>query len=301
MSGETVRSEGGEWVRRYLDYLSAEKGLSANTVTAYRSDLARLARSLGGRGVERAGTEDLLKVLRHMRIRGSSPRSVTRWLVAVRGFFAYVCVAGVTDHDPTAHLEAPRTWQPLPKVLTSNEVEALLAAPQPDTPRGQRDAAMLEVLYATGLRVSELVGLRLGDLHLDAGYLRCWGKGQKERVVPLGGEAEASVQQYLAQGRPTLLQSKRTNILFVNTRGGSLSRQGFWKIIRGYGIRAGIRKPLSPHMVRHAFATHLLENGADLRSLQILLGHADISTTQIYTHVNRERLKRVYEDFHPRA
>ena len=160
---------------------------------------------------------------------------------------------------------------------------------------------MLELLYATGLRVSELLGLRLGDLHLDAGYLRCWGKGNKERVVPMGGEADAKLQDYLAQARPVLLRGRRTEVLFVNHRGGAMTRQGFWKIIKRYGAVAGIRTPLSPHTVRHAFATHLLENGADLRSLQLLLGHADISTTQIYTHVNRERLKRIHEDYHPRA
>ncbi len=160
---------------------------------------------------------------------------------------------------------------------------------------------MLELLYATGLRVSELLGLRLGDLQLDAGYLRCWGKGNKERVVPMGEEADAKLQDYLAQARPLLLRGRRTEMLFVNHRGGTLTRQGFWKIIKRYGAAAGIRTPLSPHTVRHAFATHLLENGADLRSLQILLGHADISTTQIYTHVNRERLKRIHENYHPRA
>jgi integrase/recombinase XerD len=189
----------------------------------------------------------------------------------------------------------------LPKTLTAGEVESLLAAPDAKTPRGLRDAAMLEVLYATGLRVSELIGLRLGDLHLDAGYLRCWGKGNKERVVPLGGEAEAKLQRYLAEARLALLRGRRTDVLFVNHRGGAMTRQGFWKILKGYGVAAGVGTALSPHVIRHAFATHLLENGADLRSLQILLGHADISTTQIYTHVNRERLKRIYEDFHPRA
>ena len=208
---------------------------------------------------------------------------------------------GVIGQDPSANLESPRTWRSLPKTLTAEEVESLLAAPETATPLGMRDAAMLEVLYATGLRVSELVGLRLGDLRLDAGYLRCWGKGNKERVVPLGGEAEARLQRYLAQARPVLLQGRRTDVLFVNHRGGTLTRQGFWKILKRYGVMAGIATSLSPHLVRHAFATHLLENGADLRALQLLLGHADISTTQIYTHVNRERLKRIYEEFHPRA
>jgi integrase/recombinase XerD len=288
-------------LERYLDYLSAEKGLAPNTVAAYRSDLIRLQRSLSGRSLERAREADLLTAMRKMRVAGNSPRSVARWVVAVKGFFAHLHAEETIARNPSAELEPPRTWRSLPKTLSAGEVEALLAAPQGTSPRGLRDLAMLEVLYATGLRVSELIGLRLGDLHLDAGYLRCWGKGNKERVVPLGGVAEAKLQRYLAESRPILLRGRRTEILFVNCRGAGLTRQGFWKNLKLYGISAGVRTALSPHVVRHAFATHLLENGADLRSLQLLLGHADISTTQIYTHVNRERLKRVYEDFHPRA
>ncbi len=289
------------WLQRYLDYLSVERGLAPNTIAAYRSDLDRLARSLGTRPLERTREEDLMRALRHMRLAGSSPRSVARWVAAVRGFFSFLQAEGIVKESPSAQLEAPKSWRPLPKTLGSGEVEALLDAPDGGSPRGRRDAAMLELLYATGLRVSELLGLRLGDLHLDAGYLRCWGKGNKERVVPMGGEADAKLQDYLAQARPVLLRGRRTEVLFVNHRGAAMTRQGFWKIIKRYGAAAGIRTPLSPHTVRHAFATHLLENGADLRSLQVLLGHADISTTQIYTHVNRERLKRIHEDYHPRA
>ncbi len=290
-----------EILDQYLDFLSVEKGLAQNTVAAYRSDLERLARVLGSRKIEGTTQADLVEILRQMRLEGRSPRSVARWLVAVRGFFAYLLAEGRMAKDPSANLEAPRTWRSLPKVLGADEVESLLGAPDRGTARGLRDAAMLELLYATGLRVSELVGLRLGDLHLDAGFVRCWGKGNKERVVPLGGEADAAVQRYLARGRPELLGERRTEALFVNQRGGQLTRQGFWKLIKGYGRKAGVRSPLSPHVVRHSFATHLLENGADLRALQIMLGHADISTTQIYTHVNRERLKRMYRDYHPRA
>jgi integrase/recombinase XerD len=240
-------------------------------------------------------------VLQNMRVEARSPRSAARWVAAVKGFFHYLVSEGAITEDPAAHLDAPKTWRSLPRVLSFEEVEALLAAPRRDEPRGLRDAAMMEVLYATGLRVSELLRLHLGDLHLDAGYVRCWGKGSKERVVPLGGQAEAMLHRYLAEGRPGLLGGRRTDTLFVNSRGGPLSRQGFWKLIRRYGRLAGIERALSPHMVRHSFATHLLENGADLRSVQVMLGHADISTTQIYTHVNRERLRRLYEDFHPRA
>jgi len=291
----------GEWLERYLDYLSAEKGLSPNTIVAYDADLRQLQAALGKRPLEAALREDILGVLGKMRVSGRSPRSVARWLVAVRRFFLFAVAEGATTEDPSRHLDAPRLWRNLPKVLTFAEVEGLLATPDRAEPRGLRDAAMLEVLYATGVRVTELLRLRLNDLHLDAGYLRCLGKGSKERVIPLGGEADATLQSYLAEARPTLLAGKRSDVLFVNLRGGPLTRQGFWKIIKRYGVLAGIAISLSPHIVRHSFATHLLENGADLRSVQIMLGHADISTTQIYTHVNRERLRRLYEDFHPRA
>ena len=290
------------WLSRYLDHLAAERGLSPNTLAAYRQDIEALVRGLGeGRSPESAEKDDLLRHLRRMRVASRSPRSVARWLVAVRGFFGFLLAEEVVSEDPTAHLDAPRTWRSLPKVLSAGEVETLLASPDRSEPRGLRDAAMLEVLYAAGLRVSELTGLRLGDLQLDAGYVRCIGKGSKERVTPLGGEANAALQRYLAVGRPALLGTRRSDVLFVNRRGGAMTRQGFWKIIRAYGTKAGLKARLSPHTIRHSFATHLLEHGADLRSVQVLLGHADISTTQIYTHVNRERLKRLYKDHHPRA
>ena len=290
-------------VESYLDHLAAERGLSANTIVAYRQDLLRLRRALEpSRRIEQARAQDLEGIVQRMRVLGRSPRSVARWIAATRGFFTHLIAERHVEIDPAAHLEAPRTWRTLPKVLSSVEVAALLDAPRrAGAARGLRDSAMLELLYATGLRVTELVRLHLGDLHLDAGYLRCWGKGAKERVVPLGGEADAAVQRYLAEGRPRLLGSRRTDVLFVNDRGGALTRQGVWKLIKRYGRIAGIERPLSPHVVRHSFATHLLENGADLRAVQLLLGHADITTTQIYTHVNRERLRRLYESFHPRA
>jgi integrase/recombinase XerD len=290
------------WLGRYVDHLAAERGLAPNTLEAYRRDLERLARDLGKtRRPETTRRHELLRLLRRMRTEGRSPRSIARWLVAVRGFFRYLVREGVVTDDPTGHLEMPRTWRSLPRVLSFEEVEKLVGAPDRSTATGLRDAAMLEVLYATGLRVSELVGLRLGDLHLDASYLRCVGKGAKERVVPLGGEADAALQAYLAVGRLELLRGRRTNVLFVNRRGGSLTRQGFWKVVKTCARKAGIRTPISPHTLRHCFATHLLENGADLRSVQAMLGHADISTTQIYTHINRERLRRLYQDFHPRG
>jgi integrase/recombinase XerD len=285
----------------WLDHLTAERGLARNSVAAYRRDLEALGRQLEDRALASAGEDDLLLALRKMRIAGRSPRSVARWLVAVRGFYAWLAREGTIADNPSARLEPPKTWKSLPKVLDGSDVVRLLDEPDRGDPRGARDAAMLEVLYATGLRVSELCGLRLQDLHLDAGYLRCVGKGGKERVVPLGAEASAALRAYLDAGRGALLSGRRSDTVFVGRGGSPLTRQGFWKLIKAHGRRAGIRAALSPHVVRHSFATHLLENGADLRAVQMLLGHADISTTQIYTHVNRERLRRLYRDFHPRA
>ncbi len=290
-----------EAAEAWLEYLAAERGLAANTLAAYRRDLATLRRSLKGRALAAAGQDDLLTALRRLRTEGRSPRSVARFLVAVRGFYAWLAMSGSIAEDPASRLELPKVWKTLPRVLDAKDVERLLDAPDRADPRGSRDAAMLEVLYATGLRVSELVGLRLNDLKLDAGYLRCLGKGSKERVVPMGSEACRALAAYLGSGRDALLAGRRSDAVFVGRRGSRLSRQGFWKLIKAHGRRAGITASLSPHVVRHSFATHLLENGADLRVVQMLLGHADISTTQIYTHVNRERLKRLYLDFHPRA
>jgi integrase/recombinase XerD len=297
---DSGRPEG--WLGRYLDYLAAERGLAVNTIAGYRRDLRLLERRLGRRRrLERVRRDDLIRVLKEMRIEGRSPRSVSRWLVAVRGFLRYLEGEGVLERNPAAHLDFPRTWRSLPAVLGYRDVEALLGAPDRMTILGMRDAAMIEVLYSTGLRVSELVGLRLGHLHMDAGYLRSMGKGSKERVVPLGAEASGALTRYLERARPELVGRSASDVVFLNRRGGPLTRQGFWKILKAHGRRAGIRKTLSPHTVRHSFATHLLEHGADLRSVQLMLGHVDISTTQIYTHVNRERLKRLYQSFHPRA
>jgi integrase/recombinase XerD len=285
----------------WLTYLAAERGLARNSLAAYRRDLEALGARLGERPLAEAGQDDLLLALRGMRTAGRSPRSVARWLVAVRGFYAWLAREGMIVDDPAVRLEPPKVWATLPKVLDGSDVERLLAVPDRTHPRGLRDAAMLELLYATGLRVSELVGLKLRDLRLDAGYLRAVGKGAKERVVPMGAEAAAALTVYLSSARPALLKQRPSEAVFVGRSGAPLTRQGFWKLIKAHGRRAGIRTALSPHVVRHSFATHLLENGADLRAVQMLLGHSDISTTQIYTHVNRERLKRLYRDFHPRA
>ena len=289
-------------LEEYLDHLTVERGLSGNTISAYRRDLVILESAIGSRRkLADARQEDILRVLRRMRANGRSPRSVARWLVAVRGYFSWLLARGRIEANPAEHVDSPKVWKRLPTVLAPEEVELLLAAPDRTTPLGMRDAAMLEVLYAAGLRVSELIHLRFQDLHLDAGYLRCMGKGSKERIIPLGQEAERALHHYLANGRPELLGERKNDILFVKRKGGAISRQGFWKLVKTHGRSAGIEIDFSPHTLRHSFATHLLENGADLRSVQAMLGHADISTTQIYTHINRERLKRLYEDFHPRA
>lgn len=232
---------------------------------------------------------------------GLSPTSVARFVAAVRGFFRFERIAGRVEVNPAEDLQAPRTFAALPKFLTLDEVDALVAAPEVSTKSGVRDRALIEVLYATGLRVSELVGLRMVDVRLDEGWLQCTGKGGKQRIVPLGAEAAAWVRRYLKEGRPLLVKKRESPWLFVNARGGArLSRSGFWKILKAHGRTARVSSPLSPHVLRHSFATHLLDRGADLRAIQTMLGHADLSTTQIYTHVLEARLRLVYDSFHPR-
>jgi integrase/recombinase XerD len=231
---------------------------------------------------------------------GLSPRSVARAVACVRGFYRFVALEQKRDESPAEDLQAPRAWPALPKFLSIEEVDKLLAQPDPSTPRGLRDKALIELLYATGMRVSELVALQPGDLHLDEGYLTCVGKGDKQRIVPIGQEATEWVRRYLRDARPELAR-RSSRWLFVNARDGkALSRVGFWKVLKEYGIKAGITRSLSPHVLRHSFATHLLERGADLRAIQVMLGHADLSTTQIYTHVLEARLRAVYDKFHPR-
>jgi integrase/recombinase XerD len=293
------------WCRvldRYLESLAVERGLSHNTVASYRRDLERLAAAL-----DRGGSVDLLSAdprslaghLRQLARQGLSPRSTRRALSAIRGFYAHLVAVGERSDNPAVNLSAPQMWRRLPKVLSEAEVEAILAAPDPAIPLGLRDKAMLELLYATGLRASELVGLKLPQLRFEVGFLVAFGKGSKERVVPVGEQAEVWVRRYLSEVRPSLVQG-RHDAVFVNRRGGPMSRQGFWKRLRGYGQAAGTPE-ISPHVLRHSFATHLLEHGADLRAVQMMLGHADISTTQIYTFVHQQRLKSLYDRYHPRA
>ena len=293
-------------ITSFVTHVKVEKGLSVNTVSAYRRDLMKFEGFAKKRklALEAVSRDDLVDFLAGLYREKLESRTVARQLVTLRNFFRYAQIQDLITADPSANLESPKIRRSLPGYLRLEEVERLLTQPDSKTALGLRDRAMLEVLYSTGLRVSELVGLRVGDLDSKAGCVRCIGKGDKERIVPVGRKALAMVEKYLQEGRPELLrQAKAMNstALFVNKRGVALSRVGVWKILSGYGRRAGLRVALTPHMLRHSFATHLLENGADLRSVQLMLGHADISTTQIYTHVVEERLKQIYKAHHPRA
>ena len=290
-------------MKQYLHHLEVERGLSPNTLAAYGSDLRHFERFLSARGrsLESVDRAEVMEFSRSLRMGGRSPRSVARAIVSVRTFFRFLLREGLIGHDPTREVETPRAVKSLPRFLSTDEVERLLGAPDPETPLGSRDATMLEILYATGTRVSELLSLQTTSIDLEVGFVVAYGKGSKERVVPIGSKAIDRLRAYLADVRPRLLHGEESPFLFLNNRGGRLTRQGFWKIIKKYGLQAGVQSHLSPHVIRHSFATHLLEHGADLRSLQQMLGHADISTTQIYTHVNRERLRRMYRKFHPRA
>lgn len=286
----------------FLSYLRVERGLSANTLTAYRNDLAKLSRFAisSGKDLLSLRADDLAIFMRSLSKQGLHPRSVARTLVAVRGFYRFLIQDGFLKLDPTVNLEAPKVWQFLPRFLAAEEVERLLSCPVTSTDQGLRDKAMLEVLYATGLRVSEIVGLHPGNLNLELGFLTIFGKGDKERAVPLGKTAVEWTRKYLLIRARLVAQGKAAVPLFVTDNGKAMTRQAFWKIVVSYGKKAGIGH-ITPHLLRHSFATHLLENGADLRSVQMMLGHSDISTTQIYTHITNERLREIYKKFHPRA
>jgi integrase/recombinase XerD len=287
----------------YITYLRDVRRVSHNTVESYARDLVGLSAfaERRSRSVESLDRRDLEAFVRSMMSSGLSPRSVARAVACIRGFYRFLAVEQKRPQSPADDLRAPRAWPALPKFLDLEDVDRLLAQPDVATPRGQRDKALIEVLYATGMRVSELVSLKPGDLNLDDGYLTCVGKGDKQRIVPIGTEAAEWVRRYIRTGRPLLLHRSSSPWLFVNARdGGPLSRVGFWKVLKEYGIKAGVSRELSPHVLRHSFATHLLERGADLRAIQVMLGHADLSTTQIYTHVLEARLRAVYDKYHPR-
>jgi len=291
----------------FLHYLQVEKGLSPNTIGGYGRDLKSFAEFLEKRRLRPAAVsrDDVVDYLSSLYRRKLDSHSVARHLVTLRGFYRFLLIEDLIKSDPTLTLESPKTRRRLPTFLRVAEVEKLLGMPDLSTLAGLRDRAMIEVLYSSGLRVSELVGLRVSDLDMQVGSLRCIGKGDKERLVPVGRRALAAIEQYLASARPLLMRARRMEtpvpFLFLNLRGGKITRCGVWQLLSAYGRKAGLRIPLTPHKLRHSFATHLLEGGADLRSVQLMLGHADIATTQIYTHVVEERLKAVYKAHHPRA
>ncbi len=290
-------------IRTFLNCLRVEKGLSDNTIQAYRRDIVKFAafvtaRKLGAKDVRRGDIVDFLGSLYR---KGLDSRSVARHLVTIRHFFRFALMENYVEDDPAATIESPRFRQSLPEFLSLEEVDRLLKQPDTKAILGIRDRAMIELMYSCGLRVSELCGLRVSDLQSESGCLRCIGKGNKERLVPVGRQALDAVQRYLRSSRPKLLGEDSSPYLFLNQKGRKMDRISYWKTLGAYGRKAGLRKALTPHMLRHSFATHLLDRGADLRSVQMMLGHSDISTTQIYTHVVEERLKQVYKAHHPRA
>lgn len=296
-------AEADPLIGEYLDAVWLERGLSENTLAAYRRDLIQLARSLGERGValSSAREADLQAVVAARFEAGYKARSSARWLSCIKGFYRHMAAIGRLPEDPASHLEAPKLGRGLPGTLSETEVERLLAAPDPDTPLGQRDRAMLELLYGCGLRVSELVSLTTSAINLQQGVVRVLGKGGKERLVPMGMQAQQALVTFVAQGRGSLLAGRTTDALFPSTRARAMTRQTFWHAIKRHAQIAGITRSISPHTLRHAFATHLLNHGADLRAVQMMLGHADLTTTQIYTHVAQARLKALHSDHHPRG
>ncbi len=300
MTGETENADSERAIDAYLDAIWLERGLAGNTLAAYRRDLRYLARKLP-RGLLDAGEADLAGVVAQRFEAGYSSRSSARWLSCVKGFYRHMVRTGRIPSDPAAHLEAPKQGRSLPGTLSEEEVRALLDAPDLQVATGVRDRAMLELLYACGLRISELVGLRTSAVNLQQGVVRVLGKGGRERLVPMGLEAQRWVVRFVGEARPELLHGRTTDVLFPSNRAKAMTRQTFWHAIKRYAAAAGISRSISPHTLRHAFATHLLNHGADLRAVQMMLGHADLSTTQIYTHVAQARLKALHGAHHPRG
>lgn len=292
-----------ELIDVFLNYLSVERGLSNNTIVSYRKDLASYLDFLKNRQINtlsRAARKDITDFMLAQKDKGISTNSIARRLAAIRMFHRFLVREKILKSDPASLVDSPRLWKKIPETLSLNEVGALLNQPNIRDTQGRRDKAILETLYATGMRVSEAVGLRMNNINLDIGFLRCIGKGNKERIIPLGSKAVQSLKRYLEMGRPKILKNRECEFLFLNRFGKKISRQSLWKIVKRYARQARIKKPIKPHILRHSFATHLLERGADLRSVQEMLGHANISTTQIYTHINKERLKNIHRMFHPR-
>jgi integrase/recombinase XerD len=292
-----------ELITTFLDYLSVERGLSSNTIVSYRKDLEFYIDFLTRRHIDNLSKitkNDITNFMLAQKDKGISTNSVVRRLAAIRMFHRFLAREKILKNDPSDLIDSPKLWKKIPDTLSLNEVNALLAQPDIRNKQGLRDKAILETFYATGMRVSEAVNLKVDSVNLDIGFLRCIGKGNKERVIPLGTKAISSIKKYLEASRPHLLKKKESEFLFLNRFGKKISRQSLWKIIKKYANQARIKKPISPHTLRHSFATHLLERGADLRSVQEMLGHSNISTTQIYTHINKERLKTIHRMFHPR-
>lgn len=292
-----------ELSEEFLNYLSVERGLSKNTITSYRADLACFLNYLESKGlsnIESIKRDEIRNYLMHLKDKGLSSNSISRALVAIKMFYKFLAQERFIKDDVAGILESPKLIRPLPNVLNIQEVEKLLQAPDIRERMGMRDKAALELMYATGMRVSEIVDLPTNTLNLDVGFIKCKGKGDKERIVPIGSQAKNAIYKYMQDARPALLKNKEDSHLFLSRLGKRISRQSFWKMIKKYAKRARIKKEIAPHTLRHSFATHLLERGADLRVVQEMLGHADIATTQIYTHVNKERLKLIHRQFHPR-
>ncbi|WP_306981075.1 site-specific tyrosine recombinase XerD [Alkalicoccobacillus murimartini] len=292
-------------IEDFIHYLQIERGYSDNTISSYKSDLASYSSYLKNvetcKGFSDVDRSIIVNYLYFLMEKGRAETTIARCIASIRGLHQFLLREGRAKQDPSVHLEIPKPPKRLPKILSTEEVEALLESPGTEDAMAIRNRAMLEVMYATGIRVSELIGLATSDCHLTMGFLRCVGKGNKERIIPLGSKATEAVHTYLETARSSLVKHNKHDVLFVNHRGTPLSRQGFWKILKQLALKAHIDKPLTPHTLRHSFATHLLENGADLRAVQEMLGHVDISTTQIYTHVTKNRMKDVYSKYHPRA
>jgi integrase/recombinase XerD len=302
MSGVCADGSGqlGQQITAFLNFCRLEKGLAANSLAAYQADLERF-KELNKGNIGLPGTAEVRLHLDRLAQSGLGSRSIGRHLTTLRNFYGFLVREGVVATDPTEHLRTPKQWHNIPKYLNLGDIEKVIQAPDPSGPRGLRDRAMIELLFASGLRVSELCKTGISDINLDLGVLRTTGKGNKQRLVPVGKSAILAVRAWMEQGRAAMLQGRASRYLFITARGGCLTRQAFWKLLAAYGKKAGIFHGLTPHVLRHSFATHLLEGGADLRSVQAMLGHADISTTQIYTHVLRSRLRDTVDKHHPRA
>jgi len=291
-------------IDEFMNFLAVEKGASPNTIEAYSRDLLRYADFLRSRGIQTVGEanpDDVVSYLGRIQKDGLNPSSVNRGLAAIRVFYKYLLREGRVDQNPVANIELAKVWMRLPDTLSQEEMSRLLMQPGSDTPTGIRDTAMLELMYATGTRVSELISLTTNSINWQVGYLVAMGKGEKERVIPVGQSAYDCLYTYVHETRSVFLRKESTDVLFLSRLGEGFTRQGFWKMVKKYALKAGLAKKVHPHTFRHSFATHLLEGGADLRSVQIMLGHADISTTQIYTHITRDRLKQIHKKYHPRG